>query len=256
MSVEFENGGGGSLYNLTDFFARILDDMEWEDMPLPVTNEQLMRHFDRSILRPFSQYHPRQETIRFGDEARIELPNNEFNFRRYRLPMYRFPTSICLGVASVEPINFIGYPDSYGMIPFLGSPDGLIMAMSDVRTLSALGAATTRSLTPRFTKPDMVDLYGGYAGCAYEAVILLSHDMSLSTIPDTSFESFYEFALLDMKAYFYSKLKRKDGLDTGVGSIQMKIDDWSGARQERDELVRRWRDEGYNFDYESMEYFN
>lgn len=256
MGFNFENGGGGSLYNLDTFFARIFDDIEWEDMPLPVTNQQMMDHFQRSVLNVFSQFYPRQEVIRFGEEARVPMDANNSAYRRYRLPMYRFPTSICLGVSSVEPLSNIGYPDSYGMVPFLGSPDTLLMAMADIRMLASMGAASSHSLTSRFTKPDVLDLYGGYSSCSYEAILLLSHDMSLSTIPDTAFEAFYELALLDTKAYFYSKLKRKDGLDTGVGNIQLKIDDWSNAAQERKELLNTWKQEGYNLNIDEIHFFN
>ena len=252
----FENGGKASLYTLDEFFARIFDDLEWEDMPLPVSNEELMDHFDRSVLRVFSQFAPRQEVIRFGEEARIPLASNTVSFRRYKMPMYRFPTSICLGVSSVEPISNLGYNNEYGPVPFMGAPDALLMASADIRMYAAMGASTNKSLTSRFTKPDILDLYGGYSGCSYEAILLLTHDMSLSTIPDTAFEQLYELALLDTKAYFYSKLKRKDGLETGIGNIQLKIDDWSSAAQDRKELLNRWKDEGYNLDIDNAHFFN
>lgn len=250
----FENSGGGSLYSLSDFFARIFDDLEWEDMPLPVTNEQLMKHFDRSVLRPFSVFLPREEIVRFGEEARL-YKNEEYGYRTYRLPMYRFPTSSCLGVSRVEPLSSIGYPDGYSMMPFLGAPDMLMGIMSDIRMQASLGAATSHSLTTQFIKPDIIRLYGGYSQCSYEATMLLSHDLSLSTIPDTAFESLYQFALLDTKAYFYAKLKRKDNVDTGIGNIQLKIDDWSGAARERDELLNRWKEEGFNFGSDTLHYF-
>lgn len=254
--MKFENQGGGSLYTLEEFFARIFDELEWEDMPLPVSNTEFQEHFERSVLNVFSQYSPRQEIIRFGEECRVNLPGDSASFRRYKMPMYRFPTSHLFGVASVEPISNLGYSNEYGPVPFMGAPDSMLMAMADIRMYASMGSSTNRSLTTRFTKPDILDLYGGYVGCSYEAILLLSHDLSLSTIPDTAFEHLFELAILDTKAYLYSKLKRKDSLDTGVGNIQLKIEDWSGAAGEKRELLRRWQEEGYNLDIDSMHYFN
>lgn len=255
MAGLFENQGG-SLYTLDEFIARIFDDLEWEDLPLPVSNEKFMEHFNRSVIKPFSQFCPQQVKIRFGDEALITPEGSIGNYRRYRLPMYRFPTQTCLGVSLVEPISNLAYSNEWNSVPFMAAPDALLMAMSDIRMYSAIGANTGRSLTTAFHKPDVLDLYGGYLGCTYEATILLSHDLSLSTIPDTAFEQLYELALLDTKAYFFSKLKRKDGLDTTVGTIQLKIEDWADAARERTELLKRWQDEGFNLDIDSAHYFN
>ena len=170
--------------------------------------------------------------------------------------MYRFPTQTCLGVSYVEPLSNLGYANEYGSVPFLGAPDTMLMALAEIRMAASLGSQTTRSLTTRFTKPDILDLYGGYTGCSYEAMILLSHDLSLSTVPDTAFEQLFELALLDTKAYFFSELKRKDGLDTGVGNIQLKIEDWSNAAEEKRQLLKTWQQEGFNLDIESIHYFN
>lgn len=251
----FESSGM-SLYTLDEFFARLMDDLEWEDLPLPCTNQQLMDHFERSVLKPFSQFAPRQEKIRFGEEARVQLPPNSASFRRYRLPMYMYPGATCFGVACVEPVSNLGYSDEFGGIPFMGMPDQMLMAMADIRMYSSLGAASNRSLTTDFKKPDILDLYGGCYGTAYEAIMLLSHDLSLSTVPDSAFEDLYELALLDTQAYFYSKLMRKEGLDTGVGQIQLKIDQWSNAKEERKALLQKWRDEGYNIDINSLQFFS
>jgi len=252
----FENRGNRGQYTLSEFIARIFDDMEWEDLPLPVSNEEFMNHFERSVLKPFSVFCPKQEIIRINDNELVTLKDSISSFRRYKLPMYRFPTQTCYGVSSIEPISNLAYSNEWNSIPYMAAPDALLMAMADIRMYSAIGANTGRSITTRFSKPDILDVYGGYIGCTYEVTMLLSHDMSLSTIPDTAFEDLYQLALLDTQAYFYSKLMRKEGLDTGVGSIQLKIDQWANSKEERNQLIEKWKMEGYNLDIDSMHYFN
>ena len=83
----------------------------------------------------------------------------------------------------------------------------------------------------------------------------MKHDLSLSTIDDGAFLDLKELATLDMKAYLYNKLKRKDSLDVGIGQIQLHIDDWSSAENDKKELLRQWREDGANMDFDHIRYW-
>ena len=247
--------GRKSLYTYDEFIARILDELDWNDMPMPVSNKDFMEHFRRSVLNPFSVFCPREEIIKIGEENRIAAQESFSSFRRYKLPSYLFPTQAILGVSYIEPISNLGYSNEY-RIPYFGSPDSLLMALSDVRMAASIGTQITRSVTTRFTKPDILDVYGGYTGCCYELGMLLSHDISLSTVPDTAFEDLYKLAALDVKDYFYSKLKRKDNIETASLNISLKIEDWANAGNEKAELLETWKREGYNLNIDYVQFFN
>ena len=47
-------------------------------------------------------------------------------------------------------------------------------------------------------------------------------------------------ATLDVKKFMYDNLKLYGNLQTAYGNIDIKIDDWSNAEQEREQLIQEW----------------
>ena len=64
-----------------------------------------------------------------------------------------------------------------------------------------------------------------------------------------------QLAVLDLEEYLYNQLKRKDQLDVGVGTINLKIDEWANARDEKKQLLETWDNEGANLDIDPINYF-
>ena len=120
---------------------------------------------------------------------------------------------------------------------------------------AGVASALAKAPTHEFIKPNKIKVYNGWAGGIYEVELLLAHDPSLATIPDGAMIDLKELATLDLEEYLYNKLKRKEGLEVGVGSIQLHIDDWSGAANEKRDLLKQWRDEGANFDFDHIRYY-
>ena len=61
---------------------------------------------------------------------------------------------------------------------------------------------------------------------------------SLSTIRDTAMMTFRELATYDLGAYMYNIIKRKDKMDVGTGSIDLKIDDLEDyANRKKDFII-------------------
>ena len=71
---------------------------------------------------------------------------------------------------------------------------------------------------------------------------LQEHDSTLGSIPDSESESFYKLAVLDCKMGCYDYMKHYNELSTAHGSINLKIDDWANASQDRDALLDKWDD--------------
>lgn len=60
---------------------------------------------------------------------------------------------------------------------------------------------------------------------------------NFSTIPEGYSEVFHELAELDVQAYLYNKLKYIDELETPLGNISLKIDEWADAKERRKEFL-------------------
>jgi hypothetical protein len=112
----------------------------------------------------------------------------------------------------------------------------------------------THSLTWDFRAPDILILYNGWSGGTYEIELAMDHDPSLSTLNPSSFSTFVQLCLYDLEEYLYMKLRRVQNLDLGVGSIELKIDDWSDAASKKKELLDEL-DESCALDYEHIMYW-
>ena len=103
-----------------------------------------------------------------------------------------------------------------------------------------------------FLPPDGFRLYNmnSFAD-SVEIEMNLMHHQDLFTIPMTARTSFYKLALLDMKMYLYNLLKHYTNIETAYGRIDLKIDDWQGAEDQRNDLIEKW-DDTYHLDGPSM----
>ncbi len=240
--------------------TKVKEDVGIADIPLPVSDEKLVERFVNSALKEFTVRCPRIETIRLGEsdriipEANVPLRNN---FIEYKIPRYVYEGTVSNSVLSVtrfEVLRNNGYANMY--LPHGGMPsaDSVIETFADVGIAAMLCQAMTRTMTFQFRKPDKLMVFDGWAGGYYEADVCLTHDPSLSTVPDTAFTNLLELATLDMEEYLYNKLKRKNNLDLGIGSIDLHIDDWQGAAADKKALLKDWDDEN-SVDLECIQFW-
>ena len=244
------------LYNLSEFITTVKEDIGIKDIPLPVTDNQIIDRFKRSALADFSMIHPRVAKCYVSDEDLTKNSKNSHNmFYEYQIPKWVYEGTDILCVSNFEVARPNGYSDFYIPHANWSTPDVIISAMADIRMSASLASSLAKAPTYEFIKPDIIRVFNGWSGGIYEVEMLLRHDLSLHTIEDDAFMDLRELTCLDLKMYLYNKLKRKDGLDVGVGSIQLKIDDWANAESERRDLLKMWRDDGANLDYDHIRFF-
>ena len=82
----------------------------------------------------------------------------------------------------------------------------------------------------------------------------VQHDPNLQTIPDTASITFRQLATYDTGAYIYSKIFRKDGVETGVGSITLNLDKLRDCQQKHDDLLKDLMDEA-SLDIDTMVFY-
>jgi len=237
------------LYNLSEFFTTVKEEVGIADLPLPVSDEKLLDHFKRTTLVDFSIAYPRIESCYVSDDDLVNRVQNSYNsFYEYKIPKWVYDGTCILSISNFEVTRPNGYSDFFIPNANWASPDAVIAAMADVRMAAGVASAMSKAPTADFHKPDKIRVFNGWAGGIYEVELLLKHDDSLVTVPEGSFYSLRELATLDMQAYLYKKLKRKNNQDLGVGSSDLKIDDWANAESDRKELVKEWMSEA-NLEY-------
>lgn len=244
------------LYNLSEFITTVKEDIGIKDLPLPVSDNEIIDRFNRSALTDFSILYPRVEICMVGEENLTKRSKESLNtFYEYIIPPWAYDGTVVLDVSRFEVARPNGYSDFYIPNANWSTPDAVISAMADVRMAAGVASSLAKAPTHEFVKPNLIRVYNGWAGGMYEVELLLKHDLSLASIPDGALMDLRDLTALDMKSYLYNILKRKENLEVGVGNINLHIDDWSNAEQDRRELLKQWRDEGTNFDFDHIKYY-
>ena len=203
-----------SLYNLSEFITTIKEDIGIKDIPLPVTDKDLIDRFNRSALTDFSVIYPRLQNIRIGQEnLRRHTRDAHHIYYEYQVPPYEYAGTTIIDISSFDVLRPNGYSDFYIPNANWSSPDAVIGAMADVRMSAGLASAMAKAPTADFIKPDIIRVFNGWSAGCYDVELLLKHDLSLATIEEGAFPDLRQLAALDMEAYLYNKLKRKDGLE-------------------------------------------
>ena len=117
--------------------------------------------------------------------------------------------------------------------------------------LSNAGLSLTNKMVPRLTfkyeHPRKVTLYNVLASCKVVFDLALMHDKELASITPTEEESFFQLAVLDVEDALYQTMKHYAELNTVYGNINLKLDEWSQAKDLRKALVDDW-DSLYHMD--------
>lgn len=123
-----------------------------------------------------------------------------------------------------------------GYMNFYGFQD-MMLAQANANMLSTISKGPTFNFIP----PNKIEIFSDYStGNRYRLEVGLAHAENLSTIPSTSYGSFIQLATLDVKKYMFDNLKHYDNLSTSYGQLSLRIDDWSGAEGERQQLLEKW----------------
>lgn len=132
-----------------------------------------------------------------------------------------------------EPFN--GY--SYGMDDI-----AMIQMSSDMASLSS------HSIYPVYEHPHMIALKGinnldmAKGMTTFVVELFTKHADSLTTISPTKMETFEQLAELDIKIFLYSNLKYFDNLESVFGTVNLRLDEFQNAADDRRNLIEKLND--------------
>lgn len=205
----------------------------------------------QSITIPdFSIFSPVKESLTINTND-LELLEKSAMYSKYLLPDFinrkllyvfdvRYDASILSG---------LGYYG--GGMPLL---EGNLI---DQMMLANAGATLMNQMIPKLTfkweEPRSIYIYNAYSSSKIVVDLGFEHDTSMASIPETSRTEFMELALLDVKANLYPTIKYYSQLNTAVGNIDLKLEDWQNAEEQRRELMNRYSD-SYHLDFQPVYY--
>lgn len=246
------------LWTIQQLIQLIKDDLELHDLPNTITDEMIIERIRQSSLKDFSIVYPRFEKFRISYN---DLVNPEIRFHNrsrgleYYIPKHFLIQYTPITLIDVEPYT---HKDFYGdVLPYaLGyEPAGLITDIAGIKGMAGMAANLANSPTPDYDSArQIITIYNGYTEGLYEVTMGVAHDINLRTIPTTAMVTFRELATNDVGAYIYSKIFRKDGIDTGVGNITLNIDNLRECKSKYKDLMKELADEAV-LDIDTIEFF-
>ena len=212
-------------------------------LPFDNPDEVLMDVIKIKTLPTFSQFCPQYMTFIINSDELKTVNNNDgsLSSKVFIIPDM-FGNRDILYVRSVDlDLSELadGYIDPVYIGNYLNYEDLMSAQMS-----ANLFSVSVPAVTFKFHHPNKLELFNH--GLAYDnkykITVALEHSENLTTIPKTAWTSFMRLATLDIKKFLYDNLKLYGNLQTAYGNIDIKIDDWSSAEQDRNDLIKEWEE--------------
>lgn len=234
--------------NISTLISRIKKDLGSYAMALPIENvDNAIAEIVHDVTLPtFSILSPKMDVMRVDlrDLQKVDGISREY-------AEYLISGKNNTRIAFVEDV----YPDngSLGGWGGLGPVYSNEMVYQNIlgNAASQLSTQMIPQITFDFITPNRLRVYNTYLTNAVIISYGQIHDESLTSIPITSWESFYRLAVLDVKSTFYNMAKHYNEIQTAHGLVNIHIDDWADASQRREDLLSGWEDT-YHFDRKTI----
>lgn len=209
-------------------------------LPFDNPDETLVDVLRLKTLKTFSIFSPVIE-IESHDLGRMETVGKEDYTRTIYIIPRKYSDRQIIYVRNVLPRNKLagnGY-----IAPVFDGSIGTFLDLAMTQANADLVSIAAPPITFKFVAPNQLWVYNFATNYGdVEIEIGYSHSNNFTTIPETSYESFYDLALIDIKRFLFNAMKHYKEINTAYGTISLRIDDWENAESERKDLIERWRD--------------
>lgn len=235
------------MMNLSEMLTAIKMDLGIYSLHLPIEDKDMYEVIKLRSIRTYSQFFPHIQEVRF-DIDELKTYSKSYQKTTVELPDV-FGGRRIIYVKEVDlDSEFVnaGYlaPEANASIQTF---ENLALTTANMHALSTLSP----SFTFEFHAPNRLTLYNHsiYADII-NVKLAVEHFDNLSSISPSTFDTFYELASLDIKNYLYGILKHYTEISTPYGTINLRIDDYQSAADERKTLIETWRSRNHldNFD--------
>lgn len=201
---------------------------------LPFPDSDLIEIIEDSI-NTFSRYYPRKHDVILDLQYHCIDPKQ----KKYRIDVGQLPKG-----TELISVNKTKFNDMYsnfmanemGTFYSYGSIEDMIAGAANQNLVNAEGRCVP---TMSFQAPDEIQFFNFYITGVKTLALecFITHPKNLSTIPMGAEDVLKKLALYDVKIFLYDNLRHYDKIETAYGIIDLKIDDWASAEQERSEYV-------------------
>lgn len=232
-------------------------------LPYNKPTEVVLREILQISIREFSKFKPYEKE---GYEMRKNLRSpNEIDAKRgiYILPENLTTTHVqdacAYAVSDMLQENEVSSSSFTVGSPFVGFgsyyPQDILNATMTGAAINKYAGITSKVPTSKWLGFNKIQLFDFPQDACIRFVVKCDHDSNGETIPESCVSSFMQLAALDVKRTIYDNLKNMNNVGSAFKETQLKIDDWSGADQERDNLIKEWTGIFHFDDLELVQFF-
>lgn len=224
------------MLNATIIIRRLEKKLGFKFMDLEISHDEIIDNLKDETLRVFSKYFPYQETCVVDPENRVEPYDNRF---------YLKTQNECININRLIGGSLLGANYVTGLLHpvaadiLLGDPISRQLNMD-------LMSFTSNPITTKYIEPGMVEIYPVYNNVrSYIIIVNVVHPSHFGTIPINLEDEFMKYALYDTQATLYAMRTRFQNIQTPFGNIEMFIDQFQGAEDNKTQLEEKWRNNSH-----------
>ena len=203
----------------------------------PVPTENIIREVLTTTTIPeYSEFVP---WIREGDMNIIDLEMVDKDQNIFLLP--RFLTLTPVKYVLDVHMPYHNYRGTFGDIAPAYGINRSVQGVATSQAYMMVAGQMRAEPTFDYLGENKIRLYG-YPKCLVTFRVACEHEANGESIPDSCYDSFLELATLDVKEFLYNTLKLYDGIPSAFGQINLKIEDYQSAAQDKKEWMEKYRD--------------
>ena len=227
---------------------KVLLGLQTVALPFKQPPETVIAEIIKTSIRTFSRIKPWERECIESRKNLIERTPGSGEFGIYILPSQITTTEVISayaeqassrlqdGTAATNTFTvaspFIGFGSYY--------PTDIMNAQLTGAAVNKYAGITSTASTSKWLGHNTIQLFDVPRDVTLKFVAKCYHDLSGETIPESQVESFMRLAKLDVQTSLYNTIKNMTNVGSAYKDIQLKIDEWSGAEKERDQLVDTW----------------
>lgn len=232
-------------------------------LPFKKPTEIVIREILQGTIRTYSQFKPFEREGYYHKDALRSPSDHDRKVGIFILPAEMTITPV--QYADAYPLSAISQDDEATTNPFtVGSPFVGFGSYypQDIMNAELTGAAinkfigvTSSPASSRWLGFNKIQLFNFPDDAYVKFLVKCDHDPQGETIPISCRESFMELAVLDVEMTLYNLLKNMNNVGSAFKEIQLKIDEWSGAEGNRNQLIEKWTGSFHFDDIDLISFF-
>ena len=233
--------------NISKEIARVKRELGITAFRLPFENpdKELYEIAKDTTLETWSQYYGKMEEYTI-DVKDADIDWNTFNEAQFRIPSMLIQDREIIDVLDIEPV-YDTYNGAY--MPGVGIFNNGVGMYQDMM-LGQIEYDLESSVSPIFSwdfiRPNKIRMYNFFNRTQQIRIkLMFDHMDDLASIPKTHAEAFRTLLKLDIQVFLYNNLKHMDKIETAYGTVDLHIEEWASAENDRRDFVNRMAEDSH-----------